>query len=524
MKITKLELQGFRAFDEPFILNLNDGKNLLLFGQNGSGKSSIYLALQRFFEEQGDIVTAHRNHFSPDNRPSIVTLELRDSDGDVTRFTWKEANGHPLRIPADAVAAVVTPDQRSTLVDAARRSGFLDYRAMLRTHLPASPLSRKHDGPAVHDIIYGTADAGFEEQLFDVVSLSILSGVRTTIAGGIEVTFGELIRNVWKHRPQNRRPEQLATAASHCNTFNQAFNARLPELQQRLKDFLTHFENHQLEISFPPVSLAWDKDSLSLQGATLIPEVKFRGKLIAEYRSILNEARLSALAVCIFLAGVSLSDNDVANPNHPRFLLLDDVLIGLELQNRLPVLEILCSGTFQHYQIFLLTHDRVWYDLAKNHLRVGDRWVHKELFAEEANGHLIPRIRPGQNDVARAQEHLNNHDLRAAAVYARAAFETRLQNVCEDKGVRVPYKKDLKDIKADNLWQAIVQRQRDREKQRQEGNPNVQDFIPPQLEIDVQTMRSTVLNQLAHANPPALTTADVSAAIQTILRLQQHPF
>jgi Fe-S cluster assembly ATPase SufC len=42
MKITRIRLQGIRAFDEPFELDLAGGKNLLLHGANGSGKSSIY--------------------------------------------------------------------------------------------------------------------------------------------------------------------------------------------------------------------------------------------------------------------------------------------------------------------------------------------------------------------------------------------------------------------------------------------------------------------------------------------------
>lgn len=54
MKITKISVQSFRAFDEPFELDLDGGRNLLLHGENGSGKSSIYVALKRFFEERGD--------------------------------------------------------------------------------------------------------------------------------------------------------------------------------------------------------------------------------------------------------------------------------------------------------------------------------------------------------------------------------------------------------------------------------------------------------------------------------------
>lgn len=55
----------------------------------------------------------------------------------------------------------------------------------------------------------------------------------------------------------------------------------------------------------------------------------------------MNEARLTALALSAFLAAVSLTDADPANPDPLRLLVLDDVLIGLDLNNRLPLLELL---------------------------------------------------------------------------------------------------------------------------------------------------------------------------------------
>ena len=41
MRIAKVSLQNFRAFDEPFELDLDGGKNLLLHGENGSGTSGL---------------------------------------------------------------------------------------------------------------------------------------------------------------------------------------------------------------------------------------------------------------------------------------------------------------------------------------------------------------------------------------------------------------------------------------------------------------------------------------------------
>jgi len=527
VKISRITLQNFRAFDESFELDLDGGKNLLLHGENGSGKSSIYFALKRFFEERGDDIVKHRNHFSPDTKPSHVRIRINGQDASGTQcdqeFNWDIAAGHPLPVPKASLATSISKEQRSLLIDGARRAGFLDYRAMLQTHIFSSPLSRSNRGPAIHEIVYGAESKGLDAQLFDLISLVILAGVRVSISSSGEATIGELMRRVWQHRPGSRRKSALAVANSYANAFNQAFNAKIPELEMKLGEFLSNFENNDLSLKLEPVSLAWDKPTLMLVGAELLPKITFRGKLVADHHQFLNEARLSALAICLFLAGVKLSDNDYDNPAYPRFLVLDDTLIGLELQNRLPVLNILTSDAFKNYQIFLLTYDSVWFDLAKGHLREKDGWLHKELLADETTGKLIPRHKPSATDIERAASHLGTGDLKAAAVYARSALEWKLRIVCEKHGIKLAFKPDADRIGAGALWEGIVQRQRERETQRKMGS-QVPDLVPPSLETDVEIMRSTVLNKLSHTGASGLVKSEVAAAILTIGRIMEHPF
>lgn len=527
MKITKIGLQSFRAFDEPFELDLDGGKNLLLHGENGSGKSSIYLALKRFFEERGDNIAKYRNHFAPDTRSPYVRVHIKGKDATGSdhdrEFRWDVTDGHPLPVPKGPNAAQIPRELRSLLIDGARRAGFLDYRVILWTHSLSSPLPRSNRGPKIHDIIYGAESKGLEEQLFDLVSLVILAGVRVTTAGGSETTIGALMRKVWENRPSGRYKRVLGNANWYANAFNQGFNAKLPELETKLAEFLNYFENNQLSIKFQPVSLAWSKPTLELKGAALIPQIMFRGKAVTDHHQFLNEARLSALATCLFFAGLLLSDNDYANPAYPRFLVLDDALIGLELQNRLPVLRILTSDAFKNYQIFLFTYDRVWFDLARGHLPEKDGWLHKELIADEDTGHLIPKQKSSESDLERAKLHLGNGDLKAAAVYARSAFEWKLRNVCERHGIKIPFKPDADKIGGGILWDGIILRQREREKQRAEG-AQVPDFVPAALETAVETMRSTVLNKLSHTGASGLVKSEVATAITTVKHVFDHGF
>ena len=46
--IKEIEIEGFKAF--PNKINLTLDKNLLIYGENGSGKSSIYYALHALLQ------------------------------------------------------------------------------------------------------------------------------------------------------------------------------------------------------------------------------------------------------------------------------------------------------------------------------------------------------------------------------------------------------------------------------------------------------------------------------------------
>ena len=51
MRITKIEIKNFRAFYGEYLIDLyKAGKNLLVYGENGSGKTSLYQALKFFLE------------------------------------------------------------------------------------------------------------------------------------------------------------------------------------------------------------------------------------------------------------------------------------------------------------------------------------------------------------------------------------------------------------------------------------------------------------------------------------------
>ena len=72
--ISKITIDGFKAFPNSFTLDLEDGKNLLMYGENGSGKSNFVdsLSFLRLSLESFHMVVSAEH---PSNIPSFsVTL------------------------------------------------------------------------------------------------------------------------------------------------------------------------------------------------------------------------------------------------------------------------------------------------------------------------------------------------------------------------------------------------------------------------------------------------------------------
>ncbi len=88
-----------------------------------------------------------------------------------------------------------------------------------------------------------------------------------------------------------------------------------------------------------------------------VPEVEFGiqvdGKDINRPQAFLNEAKLTQLALSVRFAAslVNLHESDL------KLLVLDDLLVSLDMSNRMKVVEILLSDTFATYQKLIFTHE-----------------------------------------------------------------------------------------------------------------------------------------------------------------------
>jgi hypothetical protein len=474
MKINEIEIKHFRGFPGPSQYSFKlDGKNLLLYGENGSGKSSLYHALNQFFNIDNYAPPFNANIFAKDKNGNEITdgyISVHLDNVPPTTLIWSQ-NG--IR-PTDPI-----------LTDTAMRKGFLEYRSLLRTNFATSEKDN------------------LNERLFNLAVKVLLAQIPVSLSGIPMVLddYWQAVRNPKTHHKCN-----LDRCVNAIDRFNEAFKAILPDIERQTTAFLDYFVDHNMKLKLEFQDLTYEKAKRNIQNQELHLRVEFNNQSIPEYHTLLNEARLSSLALALFLASVKLS-NPTPGPSVSsplRLLVLDDVLIGLDLCNRLPLLDIL-EQEFKDYQIILLTYDRVWFELAS--LRMGDNWVCEEHYSERIGnpGYEIPVIQHGGKYIEKARYHFDHHDYRAAAVYTRAAFKNKLKNFCNRK-LPVQYFEDQRQMTSKDLWEAVIGKH--------SGNNKCHVDIP--TKTNIESLRKVVLNPLSHDDANSITKVEVEAAIKAI--------
>jgi len=115
-----------------------------------------------------------------------------------------------------------------------------------------------------------------------------------------------------------------------------------------------------------------------------------------------------------------------------KLLVLDDLLISLDMSNRMQVIRIILSDEdFADYQKIIMTHDRGFYSEIRR--RIGsdhDHWVFKRLHCPNGGP---PQHVADKDDLQLAEEYLVQNRLEEASVLLRKSAEANLKRFGEQK-------------------------------------------------------------------------------------------
>ncbi len=458
MRIQAIEITNYKAFLGTHKIKV-DGKNLFIYGENGSGKSSLYYALKDFFQssiEDIDLASLE-NVFVPPGEEGKTAIKIAFKPNPSTRKGSKNYLWNGTQI-----------DTRETgdtsIRDGNKLKSFLTYKHLLAIHH-----LRKDE------VI----------NLFDLLVRGVLKHFKYSLTGGKEL--GELWRDVedaiarasGKEYPINKKKADVNAAVKAFNeAFGELFKPESPEfILKHARPILDRF-NHNIALNLSFSQVRPNSDYSALEGADVHVELNYAGKKIDKPHLFLNEARLSAIAISIYLGMIKRHVQGIPC----KVLFLDDIFIGLDIANRLPLLNIL-ETEFPDYQIFITTYDKPWFEYARGFLDQKPAWKCKEFYAQLCkDGTEVPTIFDDQDLIAKAQHHLQQCDYKAAAVYTRSAFEKLIRKHCEKKSKPVVFKSRLKDYTTEDFWKVI------------------KDDLPDQNRNDIETYRPLVLNAFSHYN------------------------
>ncbi len=512
LRIAAVELCDYRAFPGPekqTVWLVNDkgrGMNLLLYGENGSGKSALGKALRDLLmlDTRAPGFDSFRHMFT--DPPSTERgVRIMFDDASVPDLVWSPADRDRKHIH---------------FAELARTRGWFDYRQILR----ASVVAYRSDyvdvfGPLVEELI-----------------------TECEMPGATSVTspqFGsewEGIRAEADQRPRKTYHERTALAKleDRVRLFNTALAGYLPKLEEKANELLNRFvpwTEIRLTVKEPVIYNSRLRRQKFYRGVVAL-RMNFRGRQLPNPGDFLNESRLSAVGLALHLAGLSLGVRP-KNPNGApalRLLVLDDILISLDMTHRRPLLDLL-EEFFGDWQVFLLTHDRAWYELAKQRLGSG-RWIHVEMFACRVGDYEQPLLKPDVPHLPRARKFEGDGETKAAAVHVRTEFELILKRACQTLEIPVPFNPDPHGVTLKDLWDALSS-----QKQRYEvpkgleggvqGNPGHWSritqrdvlLIPPALATRVSLALSWVLNPLSHSETIERYRDEVRDAVKAVEEL-----
>jgi energy-coupling factor transporter ATP-binding protein EcfA2 len=445
-KIKEIRLNNFKFFYGEKTISF-DHKHVLLYGENGSGKSSIYWALYTFF--QSVFKTDPRQvqkYFLPPTTSSESIKNRYANDGESSYIEILFEND-----PSDPVTKKVsntTVNTRTTtfIEQITLSSDFIDYKSIFNIY---NFTNRER----VKLFKY------FEKNLMPFINLgnNLVEIDGTVKSKNLKVWWNYLKKGI-DPSLKIKDPSYIAFQAL-ITQFNSDLRTYLNSITETANDYLKDHFKEDIQISFSDFDdctyNVFNKHNKGRNKKTIAPEIYLTATLLdsnldehssklERVHTYLNEAKLSSIALAIRMA--ILKDKFIAES--PKILVLDDLLLSLDMGNREAVLNIILNEYCDDYQIIFLTHDKVFFQTVlsfiktyhANKLRAtgesnrqqlerhfSDHWKVLEMYESSLpDKKKVPVILDYRSSIQKAHYYfsdLNNLDYNACGNNLRAALE-----------------------------------------------------------------------------------------------------
>ena len=479
--IKEIKLHNFKAFYsgfEPDSIDLG-GKNLLMYGENGSGKSSIYWALYTLFQSETKTNNEIEKYFSPTHNEQLINYHYLINRDDITF----DANGNitnPTSIGVNSEIEVILEDNTSLklntngkhetienkILDLHRRSDFITHRLLVNFYN-----FRNSKGINLWEV--------FVRDFFPFL-ISDRGNGSTTLWQDYKYIQENLPFNldIHNHTFKRSRSEILK------NNFNEKIRLlnrdiihwieRLNQLSNLI--YKNDFKNNDginihLEYAEPLrydhyVDNIYVKDGIEYRQGTGFaklnePFIKLilkrehedgSSSVIHRPQAYLNEAKMTQIALAIRF---SLLDETIKPTYEGQFLALDDLLISLDMSNRDIILDVILNKYAPKYKIYLFTHELEFFNFCKfkiNQKLQNNNWLVKEIYLNE-DDKKVELIGSDLDYLSKSKKYYRAKDYVAAAFYLRKELENFVKERIPDVLKKT---KDNEFHNLDHYWNIFV--------------------------------------------------------------------
>lgn len=493
--IDKIKLYNFKAFYGEETIEIG-GKHLLLYGENGSGKSSIYWALYTLFQSSTKDIADVQKYFNPRDEQNLINYHLVESLCTINPVSAEKEL--PVSISLNANVEIVMEDGKSFTIDSRgvtakdvtgaptvdidflknnnRFSDFISHRLLINFYNFRNSKNINIWEVFVRDVFpfiktdENRGDNSLSEEL-KIIEKTLPFSFKTTSTGRKQ--FSVLKKS------ENKK----AAFALRIANFNNDMNYWIGEINTYVNDF---YENNFKNIGDKDIQISLkledeleyidhydqkykhndefyfrDCNFVGLSNPTISLNIKIKNEdgtftPIPKPQSYFNEAKLTSIGLAVRFTLLL----DFIRPDFEgKFLALDDLLVSLDMSNRDKVLDIILNVFAPKYKIYLFTHERSFFNMVKRRLanrNLLEEWKIKEVFMNDFIDPPKPKIVNTEDYLSIALKHLKNFDLPASANYLRKECELRLKYLLPENLSKKETEDETKFIQLENLITSFI--------------------------------------------------------------------
>lgn len=458
-RINEITISNFKFFGEAKTMHLG-GKHLLLYGENGSGKSSIFWGLYTLLEASLKDSSETVKYFLPIDKSdeSLVNIyaplmteisSKKEHSNSYIKIQDDNAKTYELSLLDNRICG------DSDAQESRKASDFINYQSIFKFQE-----FRNSETPDLYDVfVYSILPyVNFASFRIKGKVLANASSMWSEYQDGPGFTTnykGDKIL-VYKNSPQYK---EFCNFEAHFNSeFTKLIDYINVNAKDRLKE-LGYDMDFQLLFS-QPSHIKKDKKYEYTPFKIELKITNYNGTSvdIKKPHVLLNEAKLSALATAIRLTILDYRIKSITAPNALKVLVLDDLMISLDMSNREPLLDLILKEYSNKYQLLFLTHDKNLYgfvDYKINQHGQHELWLKKEMYVGEDDvlKQEFPEIIDGECDsFEKAKKYYSARDYVVSSLFVRKTLE---EFVVEHLPEEFCKNADGKFVELNELWKRL---------------------------------------------------------------------